>query len=467
MAGIMRSLREGERVMTLYKSVQMKMAELGDLTDRLREAPDALAAEKEALQVQLGSMIAAEEARHSCSLDATSSYYDPKEAALVRAHEEAEKRERHIEQLVADLRAANLEVQASRKQISELQHELAAEQHELHKLRLEARLTLTPTMTAARMPQGHTSPLPPYSRQLEHPELETPRPPRTPSGAASARRPRTAAASREQQQHTPGGSARGAGHISARSAAHSHTPAKSAARVGALNGSSMPSTGALGGSSMPSTGTGRVAAGAAAAAALMLDRAPSLMLEVAPDLSAPFSEFAKYYGALGGRHKGGVTFTGDAFTWDAFNRDATQSLGRSPAASVLSSRSLAPRDAGVQTDDELLTLRAHADEFGWKERCVELQKANSRLQTALLAAALDGGKDVDLRTARSAVNRTGNVGGPGSTKVLGSAVLGSQPRPHRAGSASARRPTSAGIGYTLDGMPAVPKVVLHEWPPMA
>ena len=229
---------------------------------------------------------------------------------------------------------------------------------------------------------------------------------------------------------------------------------------------------------MPGTGTGRVAAGAAAAAALMLDRAPSLMLEVAPDLSAPFSEFAKYYGALGGRHKGGVTFTGDAFTGDAFNRDATQSLGRSPAANVLSSRSLAPRDAGVQTDDELLTLRAHADEFGWKERCVELQKANSRLQTALLAAALDGGKDVDLRTcersqlvdlrtALSAVNRTGNVGGPGSTKVLGSAVLGSQPRPHRAGSASARRPTSAGIGYTLDGMPAVPKVVLHEWPPMA
>jgi hypothetical protein len=467
----MRSLREGERVMTLYKSVQMKMAELGDLTDRLREAPDALAAEKEALQVQLGSMIAAEEARHSCSLDATSSYYDPKEAALVRAHEEAEKRERHIEQLVADLRAANLEVQASRKQISELQHELAAEQHELHKLRLEARLTLTPTMTAARMPQGHTSPLPPYSRQLEHPELETPRPPSTPSGAASARRPRTAAASREQQQHTPGGSARGAGHSSvhssARPAAHSHTPAKSAARIGALHGSSMPSTGALGGSCMPGTGTGRVAAGAAAAAALMLDRAPSLMLEVAPDLSAPFSEFAKYYGALGGRHKGGATFTGDAFTGDAFNRDATHSLGRSPAASVLSSRSLAPRDAGVQTDDELLTLRTHADEFGWKERCVELQKANSRLQTALLAAALDGGKDVDLRTALSAVNRTGNVGGPGSTKVLGSAGLGSQPRPHRAGSASARRPTSAGIGYTLDGMPAVPKVVLHEWPPMA
>jgi hypothetical protein len=27
-------------------------------------------------------------------------------------------------------------------------------------------------MTAARMPQGHTSPLPPYSRQLEHPELD-------------------------------------------------------------------------------------------------------------------------------------------------------------------------------------------------------------------------------------------------------------------------------------------------------
>ena len=451
MAGI-KALREGERVMTLYKSVQMKMAELGDLTDRLREAPDALAAEKEALQAQLGSMIAAEEARHSCSLDATSSYYDPKEAALVRAHEEAEKRERHIEQLVADLRAANLEVQASRKQISELQHELAAEQHELHKLRLEARLTLTPTMTAARMPQGHTSPLPPYSRQLEHPELETPRPPSTPSGTASARRPRTAAASREQQQHTPGGSARGAGHSSARPAAHSHTPAKSSAR-----------TGTLGESSMPSTGTGRVAAGAAAAAALMLDRAPSLMLEVAPDLSAPFSEFAKYYGALGGRHKGGATFTEDAFTRDAFNRDATQSLGRSPAASVLPSGSLAPRDAGVQTDDELMSYAiTHADELGWKERCVELQKANSRLQTALLAAALDGGKDVDLRTALSAVNRTGNVGGPGSAKVLGS-----QPRPHRAGSASARRPTSAGIGYTLDGMPAVPKVVLHEWPPMA
>ena len=94
-----------------------------------------------------------------------------------------------MRRLAEELRASKVEAEASRKHIGELQRELAAERSEVHRLRQERRVTVQPPMTAPRAPHGQTSTVPPFSRQLEHPELESPRPPTGgPSAGAAPRR---------------------------------------------------------------------------------------------------------------------------------------------------------------------------------------------------------------------------------------------------------------------------------------
>ena len=179
-----------------------------------------------------------------------------------------------------------------------------------------------------------------------------------------------------------------------------------------------------------------MAAGAAKAAALML--------EAAPDLSAPFAEFAAFYGGASGSHSQprAGSRTGSTVHGHAGPRPPPRS------------------DASMQTEEP---LPEPLSEEHWRQRARELQRANARLQTALLAAALDTkeGAEADLRMALSAINRSGNVGG-----AVGNVASGGPPRVKgtrqaRSGSASARRPTDPpAAGARL------PRT-LYEWPPMA
>ena len=184
----------------------------------------------------------------------------------------------------------------------------------------------------------------------------------------------------------------------------------------------------------------------------------------APDLSAPFAEFAAVYGGLPRRAAPtAVTAEGiEGSRWAAHGHSAHVS---------------------TQTQQ---TMADATDGSVWEQRARELKQANSRLQMALVAAALD--PDVD-RSVIAAVQDAsaapgygrGGTGGGGGGRSMPRPFSATKPRsargsvtaaaalvrPASARPASASSPRSFVVGKQLPGGLQLPlRGGMQEWPPM-
>ena len=426
-ASALDDLNEGLRVLTLHRQLIDKCEVLGQGALRLREEPDRLNMEKHDLEERLAEQenIAQEERRRAATLETTAAERATY-AQLAQAQEVAAQQERHAKQLESELGRTKQDLQTARQRISDLQRTLAAEKRELEKLRQERWVT-QPPRDLAEKPHAYSP------RQIEHPELKPPsRPPSQPPSRPPSRPP----------------SARGSAGASPRCGGSTprppmDTPMDSSRCRGAC--------GAVGGSDV----------GWAAGMVVPAD---------APDLSAPFAEFAAVYGGLPRRAAPtAVTAEGiEGSRWAAHGHSAHVS---------------------TQTQQ---TMADATDGSVWEQRARELKQANSRLQMALVAAALDPDVDRSVIAAvqdasaapgygRGGTGGGGGAGGGGGGRSMPRPFSATKPRsargsvtaaaavvrPASARPASASSPRSFVVGKQLPGGLQLPlRGGMQEWPPM-
>ena len=389
----------GEMLATLQDLIMEKCETLGKGAERLREVPEELMHEKAELEERL-RQIALE-------------YQQLQRSGVVEVSGSAE-----TDMVSAQLRTARDEAKHREAEIERLKRELKVAQEEQQTSReiiSDLRRTLADerrelnNIRQERFLTSHPHPprvsriSPPFSpRQLEHPELAPPR------LSASCAPPSAA------MTHRPG---------------VPRTRAASASPRTVRTESCRPPRPT---SAAPTRGTSGAAGELAreTAAVSTLGWASATAADDVPNLSAPFAEFASVRsGAMRGASGGGVR--------------AANACGRAA-------------DAATQTSGGL------AAEGRWQERARELQQANDRLQTALLAAALDhdGG---ELGAVLSAVTRTNSRSCAASSSPRSKppgATRGAQSARTSCSSRQPRPPSNWGTSATL------PRG-LTAWPPMA
>ena len=312
------------------------------------EAREAALLQRNAeLEERLQQMIDAEEERLKNELAATSSHAE--RAALKRLEEaqvEIESKDSEIRKMHIALEAARDELHKLSAQKSELRRELEDERSELHRLRQEKRTTELPLHVFDDLP-SHSSP-----RQMAHPELRSPRQAQRQqlrAASASATRPSTVLAQRP---------------MSARPAATTAAPS-----IGASSGGSK---------SAREIGTSGHAAGTAAGIASGIVR---------HEPTPPASSITPS-GSGGPRHVG---IAGEAAVAGSLTpRGAAE---RAMARMQLHQQASAASSSGACCDSSGMASHAPSSrdpaKAALEKQLVELQRANARLQTALLAAALD------------------------------------------------------------------------------
>ena len=212
---------KGELLTIMHQNLLEKCEALGSAALALREKPEALMHEKAELERHLQDLLHQNEERQR---KASMSHASEKERAMHReldaARSEVDRKDSELRRMRIALQASHDELQQVSAQRAELRRELDAERAELHKLRQERRTTTLPQRVVSDA-ASHASP-----RQLEHPELTSPRQvQRQQVRAASAAMRRSAGPS------DVGGGARP---FSARPA--SHAAAASIASHGAVGG---------------------------------------------------------------------------------------------------------------------------------------------------------------------------------------------------------------------------------------
>lgn len=237
----MAGLASAERISMLHGAVLDKCNEFGQATLALRSKPEELLEQNLALQAEIARLLDEDEARrrHEASVDGRTAERAALEQ-LAHAQEAVQARDGELRRTRIALEATRADVQKLAHEKAALQRELAAERSELHKLRLERRVTELPTGNGTRGgAPTHRSP-----RQLEHPELTSPRQvvrqqqraasaaatrSHISSGAASPRH-RALASARPMSAAATTGHSRGREAAAPPPAAHPHAPTSTSAR---------------------------------------------------------------------------------------------------------------------------------------------------------------------------------------------------------------------------------------------
>ena len=185
---------KGELLTIMHQNLLEKCEALGNAALALREKPEALMHEKAELERHLQDLLHQDEERQR---KASMSHASEKERAMHReldaARSEVDRKDSELRRMRIALQASHDELQQVSAQRAELRRELDAERAELHKLRQERRTTTLPPRVVSEA-ASHASP-----RQLEHPELTSPRQVqrqqvRAASAAATSAGPMTSAA---------------------------------------------------------------------------------------------------------------------------------------------------------------------------------------------------------------------------------------------------------------------------------
>ena len=334
----------GEQVTHLHKRVAQECEKKNRATAEAIDQPERLMARNRELEAQVHDMIEAERERErQSSLNNASSHAE--RAALKQLAEsqaECEAKDSEMRRMRIALEAARDELQKLSNEKTDLRRELEQERSELHKLRQEKRTTVLPHQVNDDRPR-HNSP-----RQLEHPELNSPRQYQRRAQSASASRPSTA------------------------------TPQRPfSARPSGINAQRPASAQAL-------------ARGPAMAVSLV---APRETAEKAGSSSGTPRQDA--FGAAPGT--AALASPREAAERAMARMHATYAQGSSRGPGAIPPKP-GYRDGGAQTQKDLSD--AH-----WERQVKELQRANARLQTALLAAALDPDGGSELGTLLAAVDR--------------------------------------------------------------
>ena len=422
---------EGERLSLLHQALLDKCDKLEESVLVLRERPEQLQAQKLSLEERIGQMLAdeAERKRLEALIDPNSA-----EQVALRQLKEAKtlltEKENELRRLRIATETARNELQKMTDSKSQLQRALDGERAELHKLRQEKRTTQLPVRVHSDV-STHTSP-----RQQEHPELTSPR-------QAQRQQLRAASAGLSRSR---GGIVGGIGSVGGGSGGTG-----GGGSVGASPRqrpfSARPSVG-----EHPTTATAELNLGGSAGS-LYVPQPPAGPRGGSANLSTFLTE----------RENSSPRGTN---LKSAMRQQSSSASGGGPSSS---SSAAGPRvDVSTQTNsNELREIK-------------ELQRANQRLQTALLAAALDpDGGGTELSGLLAAVDRGLTSAGARGRQARGFPADGLLP--HQIAAKQQAKSARATIGGNdgqqrpwpipkgRSGVPPsqLPKGFQLEWPAMA
>jgi hypothetical protein len=380
----------GEKVTYLHKACANEADKLGKALVTAYDSPAVLMERNAQLEREMGQMVQ-EEAEREQKREADDGKSTERAAlkALEAAQAEIENKDGEMRSMRIALEAARDELHKLQQQKTELRRELEGERSELHKLRQEKRTTQLPPHMLHDLPR-HGSP-----RQLEHPELVSPRQAQRRAASASANR--------------PSASAVGVRPFSARPAASSSSAA---------------------------------AVAAAPSSARSYDSDPPLARGPAAAFVSPREPSAPAAPRPGGSARGRAGGAAAAAASPSAAVERAMARYHDPPPPRLAHNQ---RNSGTQTEQDL-------SDQAWERQVKELQRANARLQTALLAAALDPDGGAELSGLLAAVDR-------GLAKRSG---LGSSPRK------PSGPPPDKPWPFTRSSLPTGTKLPkgFTQWPPM-